>query len=163
MYYDLNGVPDGARFIDLHPENRDPTAPATASPTAAALPAEFLRPYRGYQNIRDARQFRGRRLSFAAAAGEPALHRAAAVRRRLHAAALARRRRRGSGQPVVRVQPSVRFLLLGADRRATARAWSSTTPGTFRGGTADRRARCSTAGSCRARATSCPATGRTSR
>ncbi len=52
MYYDLNGVPDGARFTDLHPENRDPTAPATASPTAAALPAEFLRPYRGYGNIR---------------------------------------------------------------------------------------------------------------
>jgi hypothetical protein len=52
MYYDLNGVPDGARFTDLHPENRDPTAPATATPTAAALPAEFLRPYRGYQNIR---------------------------------------------------------------------------------------------------------------
>ncbi|HMF93155.1 MAG TPA: TonB-dependent receptor [Vicinamibacterales bacterium] len=52
MYYDLNGVPDGARFTDLNPANRDPTAPATASPTAAALPAEFLRPYRGYQNIR---------------------------------------------------------------------------------------------------------------
>jgi hypothetical protein len=52
MYYDMNGVPDGARFTDLHPENRDPTAAATASPTAAALPAEFLRPYRGYQNIR---------------------------------------------------------------------------------------------------------------
>src|SRR5215813_8336651 len=52
MYYDMNGVPDGARFTDLYPQNRDPTAPATASPTAAALPAEFLRPYRGYQNIR---------------------------------------------------------------------------------------------------------------
>src|SRR5439155_595423 len=52
MYYDLNGVPDGARFTDLHPENRDPTAAATATPTAAALLAEFLRPYRGYQNIR---------------------------------------------------------------------------------------------------------------
>jgi len=52
MYYDLNGVPDGARFTDLIPANRDPTAAATATPTAAALPAEFLRPYRGYQNIR---------------------------------------------------------------------------------------------------------------
>ena len=52
MYYDLNLVPDGARFTDLHPENRDPTAAATASPAAAALPAEFLRPYLGYQNIR---------------------------------------------------------------------------------------------------------------
>jgi hypothetical protein len=45
MYYDLNGVPDGARFLDLNPQNRDPT-------NNAALPAEFLRPYRGYQNIR---------------------------------------------------------------------------------------------------------------
>jgi Carboxypeptidase regulatory-like domain/TonB-dependent Receptor Plug Domain len=52
MYYDLNGVPDGARFTDLIPANRDPTAAANATPTAAALPAEFLRPYRGYQNIR---------------------------------------------------------------------------------------------------------------
>ncbi|HEX2457616.1 MAG TPA: carboxypeptidase regulatory-like domain-containing protein [Vicinamibacterales bacterium] len=46
MYYDLNGVPDSARFLDQHPENRDPTNPTSA------LPAEFLRPYRGYQNIR---------------------------------------------------------------------------------------------------------------
>src|SRR5262249_59344354 len=28
MYYDLNGVPDRARCTDLHPENRDPTAPS---------------------------------------------------------------------------------------------------------------------------------------
>jgi hypothetical protein len=46
MYYDLNAIPDGARFLDLHPENRDPTNPN------AALPPAFLRPYRGYQNIR---------------------------------------------------------------------------------------------------------------
>jgi hypothetical protein len=59
MYYDLNGVPDGARFTDLFPANRDPTAAATASPTAAALPAEFLRPYRGYQNIRTRGNFAG--------------------------------------------------------------------------------------------------------
>ena len=52
MYYDLNGVPDGARFTDLIPANRDPTAAATATPTAAALPADFLRPYKGYANIR---------------------------------------------------------------------------------------------------------------
>jgi hypothetical protein len=45
MYYDLNGVPDTARFLDQNPQNRDPT-------NNAALPAEFLRPYRGYQNIR---------------------------------------------------------------------------------------------------------------
>jgi hypothetical protein len=53
MYYDLNGVPDGARLLDLHPENRDPTNPS------AALPAEFLRPYRGYQNIRVRGNFAG--------------------------------------------------------------------------------------------------------
>jgi len=52
MYYDLNGVPDGAKFTDLHPENRDPTAAASATPTAAALPSDFLRPYRGYGSIR---------------------------------------------------------------------------------------------------------------
>ena len=45
MYYNLNGVPDGARFLDQNPQNRDPT-------NNAALPAEFLRPYRGYQSIR---------------------------------------------------------------------------------------------------------------
>jgi hypothetical protein len=47
MYYDLNGVPAQARYLDLHPENRDPTGSATA-----LLPPQFLRPYRGYQNIR---------------------------------------------------------------------------------------------------------------
>lgn len=46
MYYDLNAVPDSARYLDLHPENRDPANPS------AALPPQFLRPYRGYQNIR---------------------------------------------------------------------------------------------------------------
>ena len=47
MYYDLNPVPAGARYLDIHPENRDPTGNATA-----LLPPEFLRPFRGYQNIR---------------------------------------------------------------------------------------------------------------
>jgi hypothetical protein len=46
MYYDINPIPDGARFLDQHPENRDPTL------ANAALPPEFLRPYRGYQRIR---------------------------------------------------------------------------------------------------------------
>ena len=53
MYYDLNSVPDGARLLDQHPENRDPTNPSSA------LPAEFLRPYRGYQNIRVRGNFAG--------------------------------------------------------------------------------------------------------
>src|SRR5436190_14253235 len=47
MYYDLNAVPGEARYLDIHPENHDPTGNATA-----LLPPQFLRPYRGYQNIR---------------------------------------------------------------------------------------------------------------
>ncbi len=46
MYTSINPVPDGARFLDLHPENRDPTS------ATAALPSDFLRPYLGYQDIR---------------------------------------------------------------------------------------------------------------
>jgi Carboxypeptidase regulatory-like domain/TonB-dependent Receptor Plug Domain len=45
MEYNINAVPDGARFLDQHPENRDPTRPTTP------LPPAFLRPYRGYQDI----------------------------------------------------------------------------------------------------------------
>lgn len=44
MEWNINAVPDGARFVDLNPQNVDPR-------TGAALPAEFLRPYRGYQDI----------------------------------------------------------------------------------------------------------------
>jgi hypothetical protein len=44
MEVNINAVPDGARFLDRNPQNRDPT-------NNAALPAEFLRPYRGYQDI----------------------------------------------------------------------------------------------------------------
>jgi hypothetical protein len=47
MYYDLNAVPAQARYLDIHPENRDPTGGPTA-----LLPPQFLRPFRGYQNIR---------------------------------------------------------------------------------------------------------------
>jgi hypothetical protein len=41
----INLVPDGARFLDQNPQNRDPRN------VNNALPAEFLRPYRGYQTI----------------------------------------------------------------------------------------------------------------
>jgi hypothetical protein len=41
----INSVPDGARFLDIHPENANPQNPT------AAKPAEFLRPYIGYQDI----------------------------------------------------------------------------------------------------------------
>jgi hypothetical protein len=45
--YDLNGVPDGARFLDQHPQNDDPSIAGLQ-----ALDALFLRPYRGYGTIR---------------------------------------------------------------------------------------------------------------
>lgn len=41
----INPVPRGANHIDLHPENRDPTAPTRP------LPRNFLRPYTGYGDI----------------------------------------------------------------------------------------------------------------
>jgi hypothetical protein len=41
----INSVPDGARFVDVNPQNANPQNPT------AAKPAEFLRPYLGYQDI----------------------------------------------------------------------------------------------------------------
>src|SRR4029078_9412711 len=48
MYYDLNAVADGTRFLDLNPAARDPGSTSAT----AVLPAEFLRPISGYQSIR---------------------------------------------------------------------------------------------------------------
>jgi hypothetical protein len=45
MSTNINVVPDAARFLDVHPENRNPQNPNTAKPN------EFLRPFRGYQDI----------------------------------------------------------------------------------------------------------------
>ncbi len=45
MNSNINTVPDGARFLDLNPQNANPQNPTTAKP------AEFLRPYLGYQHI----------------------------------------------------------------------------------------------------------------
>ena len=45
----LNAVPYGAAF---RPENQDPTKASSAVPGASALNNEFLRPYRGYGDIR---------------------------------------------------------------------------------------------------------------
>jgi hypothetical protein len=44
MQTNINYVPDGAKFVDLHPESIDPR-------NGRALPDDFLRPYRGYQAI----------------------------------------------------------------------------------------------------------------
>ncbi len=44
MNVSINTVPDGARFIDVNPQNRNPQ-------NNAAKPDEFLRPYLGYQDI----------------------------------------------------------------------------------------------------------------
>jgi len=45
METNINPVPDGARFLDVNPQNANPQNPN------AAKPSEFLRPYLGYQNI----------------------------------------------------------------------------------------------------------------
>jgi hypothetical protein len=45
----INAVPYGAAFL---PENQDPTRPPSSTPGATALPADFMRPYLGYGNIR---------------------------------------------------------------------------------------------------------------
>ena len=44
MQTNINPIADGAKFVDLHPENIDPR-------NGRALPDDFLRPYRGYQGI----------------------------------------------------------------------------------------------------------------
>jgi hypothetical protein len=44
MQTNINPIPDGAKFVDLHPENIDPR-------NGRALPDDFLRPYRGFQAI----------------------------------------------------------------------------------------------------------------
>ena len=44
MNVSINSVPDGARFVDVNPQNRNPQ-------NNAAKPDEFLRPYLGYQDI----------------------------------------------------------------------------------------------------------------
>jgi hypothetical protein len=45
MAVSINAVPDGARFVDINPQNANPQNPTTAKAN------EFLRPYLGYQNI----------------------------------------------------------------------------------------------------------------
>jgi hypothetical protein len=45
----INAVPIGATFL---PQNQDPTRVPSSVPGATALPNDFLRPYRGYGDIR---------------------------------------------------------------------------------------------------------------
>ena len=45
MSSNINVVPDEARFLDIHPENKNPQTANSAKPN------EFLRPYSGYQDI----------------------------------------------------------------------------------------------------------------
>ena len=45
MSTNINVVPDEARFLDIHPENKNPQTANSAKPN------EFLRPYSGYQDI----------------------------------------------------------------------------------------------------------------
>ena len=44
MTYNINDLPYGTNFIDVNPQNIDPR-------TGGVLPANFLRPYRGYGGI----------------------------------------------------------------------------------------------------------------
>ncbi len=46
--FQQNAVPLGAKFL---PQNQDPTRAPSSTPGATALPDDFLRPYRGYNNI----------------------------------------------------------------------------------------------------------------
>jgi hypothetical protein len=46
MDVDYNRLPDGAQFVDVNPQNVDPTRPGQP------LPDNFLRPFRGYGRIR---------------------------------------------------------------------------------------------------------------
>jgi hypothetical protein len=49
----INGVPDTGKFINLHPENRNPFSAVTqnGSTQLGALGDDFLRPFQGYQDI----------------------------------------------------------------------------------------------------------------
>ena len=48
----INPIPLGAQFLNLHPENKDPTTGTANNPTSgSALSADFLRPYQGFGNI----------------------------------------------------------------------------------------------------------------
>jgi hypothetical protein len=45
QFVNINVVPDGAKFVDVHPENANPQNPANPKPD------DFLRPYLGYGDI----------------------------------------------------------------------------------------------------------------
>ncbi len=49
----INSVPDGAKFINLHPENRNPFSSVAANGPnqTGTLADDFLRPYQGYSDI----------------------------------------------------------------------------------------------------------------
>ena len=79
MNVNINPVPDGARFVDVNPQNRNPQT------TNAAKPDEFLRPYLGYQDITIRSHFGTGSLQLPAGAAQPPLHPRPAVGRRLHA------------------------------------------------------------------------------
>jgi hypothetical protein len=46
----INAIPDGARFVDLHPENRNPFS-TTSALGNGPLGDDFLRPFQGYGDI----------------------------------------------------------------------------------------------------------------
>ena len=117
MYHDLNGVPDRrAIHLDLHPEPIA-TRPRQRPPRRRRRRCrEFLRPYRGYQNIRDPRQLRdARTTSRCRCTVNRPLHPRRAVRRGVHAATrAAASRTRIPATLVLRARSPARFLLLGS-------------------------------------------------
>ena len=104
----INDLPYGANFIDVNPQNINPR-------TGGVLPANFLRPYRGYGAI-GIRQNTGETdYNSHAGAAQPPLHQGPPVRPRLHARQGLRHARH---QPVRRGGPGL--VLARADRRHAA-------------------------------------------
>ena len=74
----INPVPDGARFLDVNPQNANPQNPT------AAKPSEFLRPYLGLPGHHHPRALRHGLQQLAPGPAQSPLHPRAAVRGRLH-------------------------------------------------------------------------------
>ena len=88
MSTNINSVPDGARFLDINPQNANPQNPTTAE--AERVPAAVPR----VPGHHDPVALRRRALQLAAGAAQSPLHQRPAVRGRLHAGQDRQRRHR---------------------------------------------------------------------
>ena len=136
---------------------------AIRRPPTTALPPAFLRPYRGYQNIRMRAQFRRRELPCASSCrSTAATSRACSSAARTRWQRATRPGRRRSGQSVDRDQPAAVLLLRRAGAEPDAQRVDQLHLG-HSGPSHGRAPRsCSTAGSCRDRTRSSAANGRRS-